>query len=74
MKQKTHPHLSRFVKQASKQLRLTRDEIVRTVCAMTKLVPSETVRMSNSVITWTFGKPSTNAAKTHVTNFPKKSC
>ena len=30
MKQKIHPHLSRFVKQASKQLHLTRDEIVRT--------------------------------------------
>ena len=30
MKQKTHPHLSRFVKQASKQLRFPRDEIVRT--------------------------------------------
>ena len=30
MKQKTHPHLSCFVKQASKQLHLTRDEIVRT--------------------------------------------
>ena len=30
MKQKTYPHLSRFVKQISKQLQLTRDEIVRT--------------------------------------------
>ena len=30
MKQKTHPHLSRFAKQISKQLHLTRDEIVRT--------------------------------------------
>ena len=30
MKQKTYPHLSRFVKQCSKQLQLTRDEIVRT--------------------------------------------
>ena len=30
MKQKTYPHLSHFVKQCSKQLQLTRDEIVRT--------------------------------------------
>ena len=30
MKQKTYPHLSRFVKQISKQLHLTRDELVRT--------------------------------------------
>ena len=30
MEQKTHPHLSRFVKQISKQLHFTRDEIVRT--------------------------------------------
>ena len=29
MKQETHSHLSRFVKQLSKQLHLTRDEIVR---------------------------------------------
>ena len=30
MKQKTYTHLSRFVKQISKQLHLTRDELVRT--------------------------------------------